>query len=435
MNQNMYSIVDSQKGSKVIRFQDNFYRLQKYNKNGSVRWICTNRYCSSSITIRNEKIENQRGQHNHNKVQRSASIMKTFKDMRQEVRNDVGKPVTQIYTEFVSAYRHINGTAESVPIFDTIRSTLYRDRSTVLPKHPTCSRDLIVPDYLTKNLYDEMMLFCDQRTPTRILAFCSLSALKELAQSRIWNADGTFKTAPKLFVQSYTVHVHNDFSMKPVLFAVLEDKYETTYLSLLRSLVQYAESNGFTLSPSSILIDFEMAAYNAFRTVFPDSTILFCHFHFAKNIMKHLKKMHLIEELKKEDIKRQLANILSLPLLPPNEIHSAFKESSDVFLSINPDFLPFLNRLIAKPNIWKWIMQIQKDDEQTIIRLEQEKKQNKSTRPRKRKNIIRDICLSSLKTLYQQKLIDLEYYQSKIRCIAYAYIDVFENTPDNSDTD
>ncbi|CAF1380158.1 unnamed protein product [Adineta ricciae] len=316
----MYSIVDSQKGSKVIRFQDNLYRLQKHNKNGSIRWICTNRYCSSSITIRNQTIENQRGQHNHDKVKRSASIMNAFKHMRQEVRNDVGKPVTQIYTEFVSEYRHINGTAESVPIFDTIRSTLYRDRSTVLPKHPRCIRDLIVPDYFMKNLYDEMMLFCDQRIPTRILAFCSLSALKEL---------------------------------------------------------------------------------------------------------------DLVEDLKKEDIKRQVANILSLPLLPPNEINRAFKESYDMLLSVNVDFLPFFkyvkktyivnarfnssnwnhystltdrprtnnHRLIAKPNIWKWIMQIRKDDEQTIIRLEQEKKQNRSTRPRKRKNIVRDICLSGLKTL------------------------------------
>ena len=94
-----------------------------------------------------------------------------------------------------------------------------------------------------------------------------------------------------------------------------------------------------------------------------------------------------------------------------------------------------LSRLVAKPNIWKWIMQIRKDDEQTIIRLEQEKKQNRSTRPRKRRNVVRDICLSSLKTSYEQKLIDIEHYQSKIRSITYAYIDVFENRRENSDSD
>ncbi|CAF4229260.1 unnamed protein product, partial [Rotaria sp. Silwood2] len=314
----MYSVVDSQKGSNSIHFQDNLYRLQKCNKNGSTRWVCTNRYCSSSITIRNEIIQSQRGKHNHTNVKRSVSIIKAVKAMRQEVRNNISKPVTQIYSEFLSEYKHMNGTAESVPIFDMLRSTLYRDRSIVLPKYPTCIRDLVVPADFMNNLYNEPMLFCDETEPTRILGFCSLSAMKELgikiihsllydlmnkkkslidvcqifiAQCNIWNSDGTFKTAPKLFGQAYTIHVHNEFSMKPVLFAALEDKSEVTYLRLLQSLIQYAQCNGFTLSPSSILIDFEMAAFNAFRIIFPKAKIIFCHFHFAKNIMKHLKKL------------------------------------------------------------------------------------------------------------------------------------------------
>ena len=121
----MYSVVDSQKGSNVIHFQDNLYRLQKCNKNGSTRWVCTNRYCSSSITIRNEIIQNQRGQHNHNNVKRSVSIIKAVKDMRHEIRNNISKPVTQIYSEFVSEY--VNRTC----IFFFLRH-IFRDISMVL---------------------------------------------------------------------------------------------------------------------------------------------------------------------------------------------------------------------------------------------------------------------------------------------------------------
>ena len=51
----------------------------------------------------------------------------------------------------------------------------------------------------------------------------------------------------------------------------------------------------------------------------------------------------LAEELKKESVKREVANILSLPLLPPNKIHAAFQDSVDAFLSINSNFLTFLN--------------------------------------------------------------------------------------------
>ena len=47
-------------------------------------------------------------------------------------------------------------------------------------------------------------------------------------------------------------------------------------------------------------------------------------------------------------------------------------------------------------------MQIQKDDEQTNIRIEQERKQDRSTRPRKKKNIIYDDHLNNLETFYEQ---------------------------------
>ncbi|CAF1513200.1 unnamed protein product [Rotaria sordida] len=235
--------------------------------------------------------------------------------------------------------RQTNGTAESVPMFDILRSTLYRDRATVLPKLPLVLNDLILPENFTKNLYNEKMLFCDQKQPSRILAFASLTALKHLAQCNTWNADGTFKTAPKLFSQAYTIHAHNEFSMKPIVFAALPDKYEQTYLTLLQALVVYAQTNDLILSPTSILIDFELAAFNAFRRMFPNANILFCHFHFAKNIMKYLKQL----QLKKETVKREIANILSLPLLPTNKIISAFYDSKDVLQSMNLNFQKFLN--------------------------------------------------------------------------------------------
>ena len=112
-----------------------------------------------------------------------------------------------------------------------------------------------------------------------------------IAACTIWNADGTFRTAPKLFFQSYTIHAHNEFSMKPIVFAALPDKSEDTYLTLLQSLIIYAQKNNIILSPTSVLIDFELSAYNAFKKTFPKANILFCHFHFAKNIMKHVKDL------------------------------------------------------------------------------------------------------------------------------------------------
>ncbi|CAF3905833.1 unnamed protein product, partial [Rotaria sp. Silwood1] len=76
--------------------------------------------------------------------------------------------------------RQNEGTAELVPMFNMLKSTLYRDRATVLPKLPRSLDDLILPDIFTKNLYNENMLFCDKKKPLRILGFASLTAIKQL---------------------------------------------------------------------------------------------------------------------------------------------------------------------------------------------------------------------------------------------------------------
>ncbi|CAF4013728.1 unnamed protein product, partial [Rotaria magnacalcarata] len=176
----MYSIVKTQKGSTTIYYQQNYFRLQKTNKNGSNRWVCTNRQCSSSLILKKGLLQKVRGSHSHSNIKHSLPIIKKIAEIRQEVCNSPSKPIPQIYNDAVSQYRQHNGTAESVPIFDIIRSALYRDRATVLPKLPVTLNDFIIPEIFTKNLYNEKMLFCDQNQTLRILGFASLSALKEL---------------------------------------------------------------------------------------------------------------------------------------------------------------------------------------------------------------------------------------------------------------
>jgi hypothetical protein len=50
-----------------------------------------------------------------------------------------------------------------------------------------------------------------------------------------------------------------------------------------------------------------------------------------------------MEELENEDIKREIANIVALPLIPPQEIITRFEYSSDMLQSSNTDFEPFIN--------------------------------------------------------------------------------------------
>ncbi|CAF4426459.1 unnamed protein product, partial [Rotaria magnacalcarata] len=69
-----------------------------------------------------------------------------------------------------------------------------------------------------------------------------------------------------------------------------------------------------------------MAAHQAFSKNFPTAKIKGCRFHFGQNIWRQIKKKSLISYSHDDEARRQIANILMLPLLPPQEIIIAFTD-------------------------------------------------------------------------------------------------------------
>ncbi|CAF4570257.1 unnamed protein product, partial [Rotaria magnacalcarata] len=145
------------------------------------------------------------------------------------------------------------------------------------------------PYRLTRTLLDQNFLLCNNQLVS-VVGFDSSIGIKLLGDNAHWNADGTFRTAPKLFYQSYSIHVWDKFSMKPVIYAALPNKNTNTYDTFLNELIVYAQINGISLTPKSILIDIEMAAHQAFSKNFPTAKIKGCQFHFGQNIWRQIKK-------------------------------------------------------------------------------------------------------------------------------------------------
>ena len=125
---------------------------------------------------------------------------------------------------------------------------------------------------------DQNFLFCHNHLAS-VFGFASPMAVQLPGANEHWNSDGTFRTAPKLFYQSYSIHVWGDFNMKPVIYAALHNKKIDTYDIFLNELIQYGKSDGISLNPKSILIDFEMSVFKAFSQNFPTAKLKGCQFH------------------------------------------------------------------------------------------------------------------------------------------------------------
>ena len=340
-----------QTGNDGIMLKNYHCGLKRTNMCGTPMWICTHRSCNTSITTREYSIVKASsikldGTHDfQHPPKMDLKVYECISSIKRRIEEEPTAPVSLLYDQQVKKFRRENGSADAVPIFDRVKSSLYEYRSSKQPPIPKTLSSIIISHRLTRTVMDQNFLFCHNDLAS-VLGFASSMAVQLLGANEHWNSDETFRTAPKLFYQSYSIHVWDDFSMKPVIYAALPNKKIDTYDILLNELIQYAKSYGISLSPKSILIGFEMSACKTFSKNFPTAKFKGYQFHFAQNIWRQLKKKGLITYSKDDEVRRRISNILMLPLLPPEEIDLAFADIIEDLSNTNEKFLKLTDYIL-----------------------------------------------------------------------------------------
>jgi hypothetical protein len=96
-----------------------------------------------------------------------------------------------------------------------------------------------------------------------------------MSESHQWFSNGTFKSAPPIFNQNYTIHILKHDRCILTLYALLPDK-KIIYLC---GFIEKNKKKKNSLNPKSILTDFENASINAFKEVFLQIKNCDCFFH------------------------------------------------------------------------------------------------------------------------------------------------------------
>lgn len=156
-----------------------------------------------------------------------------------------------------------------------------------------------------------------------------------MRNSSSWQMDGTFQSCPTIFKQIYSIHAYvgNDAmsrKMVPVVYCLLPDKTEESYMTFFKELKSYALEVDCVLNPAHIVTDFELAVINVIKIEFPDATHNGCLFHFGQNIWRKIQSCHLATKYGKDsDFSLKLRHMISLAYLPPEEILEAFTMLKD----------------------------------------------------------------------------------------------------------
>ncbi|XP_061708746.1 uncharacterized protein LOC133518956 [Cydia pomonella] len=301
----------TQKGRDSLLLGVHRYTLGVHNPSGSTLWKCINRLsCGSSITLNASRTKIVRK--SAHTCEPSSSKNKNHLAY-QKCRKMVCESYESVQKIFEDVYSRDMDTDEdsddcTIPLFENKKRSLYRARKEFLQVKSTSFKtlqDVEVPIILRQNF-----LIWEDGNDDKILLFgtkYSRKVLKNKSDDTIFFGDGTFKITPQPFEQLFTIHMdvnstEEQTNIIPMLYALLPDKTTNTYLRLFNYL-----RNELGMCVKKYKTDYERAAINAFKEVYPECDVSGCFFHYNKAIWRKS------EELKLEDTKdgRKLAELAS----------------------------------------------------------------------------------------------------------------------------
>lgn len=188
-------------------------------------------------------------------------------------------------------------------------------------------------------MYDSYVEEDDADEEKRIILFSTKRNLEILFKCALWFVDGTFKTAPHIFLQIFTIlglvvrsgpdaEDPDTAVALPLVYALLPDKAQEHYVTVLEKVKDIAARFRIRATlPTKIMSDFEMAIINAVRLVFPAAIIRLCFFHLGQSCYRKVQRVGLQEQYNDAEdrsIKNAVHSLLGLAFVPADRVVDAF---------------------------------------------------------------------------------------------------------------
>jgi hypothetical protein len=266
----------SQKGGNIL-FYDGFkYRVDK-KREGYTTWRCSRSTCKGRLmVITGKDTPNRTTGHNHAPDHVDKVISSVKENIRELARTTDANPraiVQQACSNSISSEE----AAVNLPSYEASRKTIQRIRNKEFKKSSifnSIAEVRIEGQYAKTDRNEDFLLYdSGSNNKNRILIFGTRNNLDLLKEFTHWSVDGTFKACPEVFYQLFVIHALIDSKALPMLYALLPNKLQNTYVELFESLKTLDQA----LEPVSVIVDFEQASINAIMHVFPNSRIVGSH--------------------------------------------------------------------------------------------------------------------------------------------------------------
>ena len=322
--------IETTKGKRKLVHDGYYYVKQKQLASGAINWECEKRrgkgtginssQCKAKLQILNDVILKETHEHSHAPDVTRAEVLRTKNAIKRQATGtqDTAQQIITAVAQGIS-----QEVATQLPHIRSIRRGIRRKRQGDAPAMPADRASIQIPDkYKNLPTGERFLQYDSGATDNRILIFATDNSLQLLSSSDHWFMDGTFKIAPELFFQLYTVHVLHNCSTVACVYALLPRKEEATYEELFREIKIIAPQ----AAPVSIMVDFEKAAMNAALREFQGVQVKGCFFHLSQNVYRHVQdsgqQRRYLDDL---DFSLGVRMISALAFVPVDKIVESFE--------------------------------------------------------------------------------------------------------------
>jgi MULE transposase domain/FLYWCH zinc finger domain len=334
---------------KDMLIVDNF--IFHFNKevHAKTYWRCSNENCRITAISEGRSLVSLSGDHCHSSNEDKIISYQLRDIMRERLIDDPSRTAQEIYDysklELVNIHRHARNIMHLLPSFDKIKSNIYRWRSSLVPTGSAIDEESFRYDYFLMENQRNMLLHVEfGHSPMVILGdIVFIEKFTRAIDFKI-TMDGTFKSSSSSFFQVYIIHGFLSGQSFPILYCFLSNKTQDTYTRMLRIIKIKLFNNNVLFYPTMIQIDFEQAAYNAIRAVFPETVVRGCYFHFGQSIWRNVQKLGLLS-LYHENIqfKKFVQCTSTLPLLPLERVDWSWQYIKSLYPSENTAVLELIS--------------------------------------------------------------------------------------------
>ena len=318
----------SKRGGRKVIIEGHVYHQQRPATNTRwSQWYCVRQKagCKGRVKISADETDYVSvGDHSHYPNFGEAKAQQVLHSMKRKAHEEPHSTPSNLTQRVVGECD--SETRIHLPQESSMKRSIQRQRRQHLPPPPASMDDLEeVP--LEYRVVDGGNWLLHDSGPgnERVLLFGSKEAVREMSYSSLWFCDGTLKSSPRIAAQVYVIHYERNVNVLLGCFALMSNRTESSYGKVFEALTDAMPASRQD-GPARFSMDFQLAAIEAFKNVFPRSSEALCFFHFSQSLWRRaqqsgLAAMYLREQ--NHDIRSQF-HACALAFVPEDYVKQTF---------------------------------------------------------------------------------------------------------------